>query len=63
MKLNLGHTFPLYQENGQYKIAELFDFYYKRALNTAEKFDERNGTDYYKTELKRLLSRKGNTID
>ncbi len=63
VKLNLGHTFPLYQENGQYKIAELFDFYYKRALNTAEKFDERNGTDYYKTELKRLLSRRGNTMD
>lgn len=58
VKLNLDPSFPLYRENGQYPIAELYDFYHKRALDTAEKFDKRNGTDYYKKELQKRLDRE-----
>ena len=39
IKLNLDRTFPLYSEDGVYKIAELEKFYYNRAKDTAFKFD------------------------
>lgn len=58
VKLNLDHTFPLYREDNQYSIAEMFDFYYQRALDTARKFDKRNGTDSYQNELKELLEKE-----
>lgn len=51
IKLNLDKTFPLYLENGIYKISELQAFYYNRAKNTAHKFDERNRSDYYQRKL------------
>ncbi len=54
IKLQLDNSFPLYQESGKYNIAELCDYYYQRARETAEKFDKRNGTDYYIKKLEML---------
>lgn len=47
VKLSLDASFPLYRESGQYRISELYQYYYERARDTAEKFDRRNGSDYY----------------
>lgn len=55
IKIHYDSSFPLYQEEGQYKIVDLFEFYYLRAKDLAEKFDLRNGTDYYKQKLEESL--------
>ena len=55
VKINYDSSFPLYQEDGRYKIMDLYEFYYERAQRTAEKFDRRNGTDYYRKKLEESL--------
>lgn len=47
VKLQMEPSFPLYQENGQYEILSLYQYYYGRARKVAELFDARNGTDSY----------------
>ena len=47
VKINFDSSFPLYRESGKYEIEELYQFYYHRAREVAEKFDARNGTDAY----------------
>lgn len=47
VKLNLDSSFPLYREDGEYRIDELQDYYYRRAYDVAVKLDERNGCGYY----------------
>ena len=49
-------AFPLYEESGQYSIAALQRFYYERARETAERFDKRNGSDYYCRQLAEALA-------
>ncbi len=56
IKLSLDAAFPLYQESGQYRIDDLYRYYYDRARETAERFDRRNGTDHYCNELAQALS-------
>ena len=56
IKLSLDPAFPLYEESGQYSIASLYRFYYKRAREVAERFDERNGSHYYCNQLTEVLS-------
>ena len=51
IKLSLDATFPLYRENGQYKISDLYQYYYNRASEMAERFDHRNGTEYFHEKL------------
>ena len=55
VKLPFDNSFPLYRESGQYGIQELYDFYYKKASDLAEKFDARNGADGYRKELEEAL--------
>lgn len=55
VKIHYDPSFPLYREDGTYRIKELFDFYYQRVWQTAEKFDARNGSDYYKQELEEIF--------
>lgn len=56
IKLSLDAAFPLYEESGQYSIAALQRFYYERARETAERFDKRNGSDYYCRQLAEALA-------
>lgn len=56
IKLPLDAAFPLYQESGQYRLADLYQYYYNRAKEIAEKFDQRNGSDHYH---KRLVEARG----
>lgn len=57
IKLSLDTAFPLYQENGEYRIADLYRYYYDRAEDMAEKFDRRNGTEHYHEKLVAALAR------
>lgn len=58
IKLDFDKSFPLFQESGQYKIEELYRYYYRRARDVAEKFDARNRTDYYCRKLEEALAEK-----
>jgi hypothetical protein len=48
--LRLPPTFPLYDEVGVYDTARLRDWFAERTLETARKFDERNGNDHFTRE-------------
>lgn len=52
VKLSLDSSFPLFREDGQYKINDLYDFYYQNAETMAKKLDARNGVDFYQGRLK-----------
>ena len=39
--------FPLWQQNGQYKVSELENWFSKEAIDISLRFDKRNGTDYF----------------
>ena len=47
VKLALDASFPLYRESGRYKITDLYQYYYRKAKDMAERFDARNGTDSF----------------
>lgn len=55
IKLTMDASFSLYRESGQYKIADLYQYYYDRARDMAERFDQRNGTDHYHKSLVEAL--------
>lgn len=55
VKLSLDASFPLYQESGEYRIEELYRYYYDRAADMAEKFDRRNGVTCYHDKLVEAL--------
>lgn len=45
-------AFELWKEEGIYETAVLADWFYKKALEIAESFDNRNGSSYYTEYLK-----------
>ena len=47
----LPKTFELYKEDNEYVTAELAKYFKETAAAIAVKFDERNGTSFYKDEL------------
>ncbi len=55
VKIGFDDTFPLFREDGRYRIEELYKYHYNRAREVAEKFDARNGTDFYCRSLKECL--------
>lgn len=55
VKLALDASFPLFTEHGQYRIADLYRYYYDRAADMAHKLDTRNGTDYYRRLLQETV--------
>ena len=55
VKLALDASFPLFTEHGQYRIADLYRYYYDRAADMAHKLDTRNGTDYYRLLLQETV--------
>ncbi len=54
MKIN--KKFALYQEDDTYDVKKLIDYYNNIARSIAQKFDERNGTDYYMKRYQLLIS-------
>ena len=53
VKLSLDPSFPLYREDGRYKIRDLRDYYYQSADAVAKKLDARNGTEHYQDIMKK----------
>lgn len=54
IKARLPKAFPRYQEKGRYEVAELDAWANEEADALAQRFDERNGTDYFAKRLKGL---------
>lgn len=48
---NLSADFEMYSDSGEYKTAELRDFFANAARELAEKFDARNGNSLYTDDL------------
>lgn len=46
-RMKLPNDFPLYQEDGNYDLAKLWEYYNGYAHSCAQKFDKRNGTAHY----------------
>lgn len=51
ISLPLSAAFPLYQEDNMYHTAVLAQWFYTQAEQIAERFDTRNGSDYFKQDL------------
>jgi hypothetical protein len=51
LRLLMPRSFPLYEAGGEYETARLKGWFEARARELAQKFDERNGTDYFTREL------------
>lgn len=56
VKLALDPSFPLYREDGCYKISDLRDHYYQSAEAVAKKLDARNGVDHFQDILKKGIN-------
>ncbi len=57
-KFSFPNRFPLYAEDGRYNMQELFIHFKQRAMSYAKAFDNRNGNNFYKTEIEYFLSLK-----
>ena len=55
LRLALPHDFPMWREDGIYRPAELGNWFYQQAADTAARFDARNGTDCYARTLERAV--------
>lgn len=55
IKIAYDSSFPLYQESDSYETRELYEFYYRQAVELAKKFDNRNGTDAFMKNLQTKL--------
>ena len=58
VKLSLDSSFPLFREDGQYRINDFYDYYYQKAETIAKKLDARNGVDLYQGWLKEGIELK-----
>lgn len=46
-RMKLPNDFPLYQEDGNYDLVKLWEYYENDARSCAQKFDARNGTSHF----------------
>ncbi len=51
IRLELDKRFPLYNEENIYKTSSMAEYYYKEAEDIAQKFDKRNATNKFISEL------------
>lgn len=54
--LNISIKLPYYSKDNFYNIEQLYQYYLGKAIDLATKFDKRNGTDKFMSELNRVLS-------
>lgn len=52
VQLELPREFPLWREDGGYSTRELADYFYRQSEEIAGRFDRRNGSNWYKKDLK-----------
>ena len=53
VKLELPDAFPLYREDGVYSTGKLAHWFHTQAADIADRFDRRNGSDYFSADLAR----------
>ena len=51
VKLELPKEFPLWKEDGSYSTRALAEHFYSQAEEIARRFDLRNGSGWYRTDL------------
>ena len=54
LKLRLPRLFPLYQRSGQYELADLHAWFGQESQELAGRFDQRNGTDAFASDIAAL---------
>lgn len=52
IKLLLDERFPIYKEDGIYKLDEVISYYKSNILYIADRFDKRNGNNYFKDKVR-----------
>lgn len=55
-RLELSSLLPYYQESGEYDLSELYVYFKDIAYDYANRFDQRNGNDNFKTEVDEMLA-------
>lgn len=58
VKLDFDRTFPCFRADHEYQIDKLYDFYYEQGRVLADKFDARNGIEWYRTNLDEQIQYK-----
>jgi hypothetical protein len=58
-KLALPAGLECYREDGQYDVSELAAWFRQQATDIVQKFDSRNGNDYYSKKMDRLATFAG----
>lgn len=54
-ELNINPKLPYYKTDGIYNLEELYDYYYQKAFDLANRFDKRNGTDAFINGIKETI--------
>jgi hypothetical protein len=49
--LNVNPSLEWYREDNTYDLKEVYNYYYKKAADLAEKFDKRNGNSYFSEQF------------
>lgn len=55
-QLTMSEKLPYFKTDGNYNIADLYDYYYKKANELAQQFDARNGTNSFSKALEEVVS-------
>lgn len=55
-QLTMSEKLPYFRADGNYRIADLYDYYYQKAKNLAQQFDARNGTNSFAKALDEIIS-------
>ncbi|MDR1583500.1 MAG: hypothetical protein LBS55_09645 [Prevotellaceae bacterium] len=53
--LNLNPSIEWYREDNTYNLKEIYNYYYKKAKDLAERFDKRNGNGYFNKQLAEVI--------
>lgn len=53
VKLSLTEQFPLWNSQNTYSVRELEQWFFTQAQKLAERFDKRNGTDYFAKDMEK----------
>lgn len=55
-QLTMSEKLPYFKADSNYNIADLYDYYYKKANELAQQFDARNGTNSFSKALEEVVS-------
>jgi hypothetical protein len=53
--LNVNPSLEWYREDNTYELKEIYNYYYDKATDLAERFDKRNGNSYFSEQLAEVM--------